>query len=452
MTSFLPPATGLSALAGLNPNGVATADLYARVSKTLLTQNPSISKLSNELTQDQAQLSGLGQLHSALSDFHAVAQSLGGQGLQTAATPSNGAVLGALTSSAAKPGTHAIEVRQLARAQQLVSAGVKTQDTAIGSGGATIIKVELGTASGNGSFNPGRTVKTVNIDATNNTLQGIAAAFKAAGVDTKVVHSGSSYTLNLTGESGGANSLRISVGGDPALQKLLSYNPAGGPGLTETAKAQDALLSVDGKQVTSASNIVTGAIGGAALALKAKGATSVVIAQNAGQIATNVGNFVSAYNDLNSKLSTLSHGALRSDGPSAQVGDQLRQIVGAPALGAIGVTQGSNGALHVDSLKLKNAISADSGAVVKLFSGDGKGITDRIASTIGQVLGTSGSLTRQEGELGRSIAAIAHQKDVLSKALSTQTNSLVQQYAQASKSATSALPGLPAAGSFDFLA
>jgi flagellar hook-associated protein 2 len=462
MTSFLPPASAVAALAGLNPNAVSSADLYARVSKSLLAQNPSIAKLNKSIIQDQAHLSGLGQLHSALANFRAFAQSLGGAGLETAATPSNPAVLAALTSGSAKPASYAIEVKQLAQGQVLTSSAQKAQDVAIGAGGSTTIKVELGTQSGSGSFSPSASsasVKTITIDSSNNTLQGIAAAFNAAGIDAKIVHTGSTYALALNGQTGAANSLRVSVGGDGALQTLLSYNRTGIKGLSETAKAQDAVLTVDGKTVSSASNVVTSVIGGTALALRAKGSTTVSIAQNPDQIATNIGNFVTAYNDLNNKVANLRSGPLNADAGAGQALDQLRQILasgGDTTLATIGVTQGASGALQIDSKKLAGAIAQDPGAVVKLFTGEGKGITDQLAGKIGELLGPSATLSRQEGSVGRDITALSQKKDKLSQALSTQANALVAQYSQASQSTpNTALPGLPGGGAtslFDFLA
>ncbi|HZV64139.1 MAG TPA: flagellar filament capping protein FliD, partial [Telluria sp.] len=390
------PITFGTTTAGLDPNSVSAAELYSRVSKSLLAKNAGVQKLGAALASDQTRLSGLGQLQSALAGFQALTQSVAGVGLQTGATASQPAVLSALTTGSAKVGSYAVEVKQLAQAQVLAARPQKDQAAAIGSGAATTIKVEFGTTAGS-SFAP-RTAKTITIDSGNNSLQGIAAAFKSAGVDARIVKGGAGYTLQLGGDTGSANSLRISVGGDATLQKLLSYNPAGLKGLSETAGAQDAQLTIDGKAVTSASNVVTGQIGGTALALSAKGATQVVVAQDSSAIAGNVANFVKGYNDLAAQLATLKQGALKADPALAQAQDQLAQVVkgSGSALAKAGVTRGQNGQLQIDSKALNGAIGADPDAVSALFTGGGKGVADQLSARIGQLIGANGAIGKQK--------------------------------------------------------
>jgi flagellar hook-associated protein 2 len=447
-----------STLAGLNPNGISATDLYGRVSKSLLAQNASLQKLGATLTRDQTRLSGLGQLQSALANFQALTKSLSGAGLQTAATASNPSILTALTNSAAKTGTFAVNVTQLARAQLLSAKAQASKDTAIGSGATTTIKVELGTESGN-SFAAGGTVKTITIDSSNNSLQGIAKAFKDAGLEANVVKGSKGFTLQLGGQSGKGNSLRISVGGDAALQNLLTYNPAGAKALAETASAQDAELTVDGKAFTSASNVVTGAIAGTALALTAKGATNVVVAQDSTAIAKNVGNFVSGFNSLGERLQALKKDALKADPAIAQVQDQLTQLFkrNEADLGNAGITLGANGKLQIDSNKLNGAIAANADAVAKLFTDNGNGIADQLGARIGQLIGSNGSISKQKVAVDRDISTVSGQKTALTKQLEAQAQSLVAQYAQVSQggSTNTALPGLPGGGAtslFDFLA
>jgi flagellar hook-associated protein 2 len=442
--------------AGLDPNGVSATELYSRVSKSLLAKNASVQKLGAALTRDQTRLSGLGQLQSALAGFQALTQSVSGVGLQTGATVSQPAVLSALTTGTAKAGTYAVEVKQLAQAQVLAARPQKDQAAAIGSGAATAIRIEFGTTGGS-SFAP-RSAKTITIDSSNNSLRGIAAAFKGAGVDAKIVKGSSGYTLQLGGDTGSANSLRISVGGDGALEKLLAYNPAGFKGLSETSAAQDAQLTIDGKAVTSASNVVTGQVGGTALALTAKGKTNVVVAQDSGAIASNVANFVKGYNDLAARLGTLKQGDLKADPALAQVQDQLAQIVkrgGDGSLAKAGVTLGQNGQLQIDSKVLKDAVAADPNAVAKLFTDGGKGVADQLSARIGQLIGTDGAIGKQKVAVGREITSLTSQQTKLTGALTAQANAVVAQYTQVSQGgANSALPGLPGGASslFDFLA
>jgi flagellar hook-associated protein 2 len=441
----------LATLSNLSSSGTNATDLYARISKNLLAHNASVQKINTALERDKTRLSGLGQLQSALANFQALAQSVSGVGLQTAATPSNPAVLSALTTGSAKPGNVDIEVQQLAQAQVLAAQAQASQTQPIGSGEKTTIRIETGVTSGS-NFDP-KSAKTITIDSSNNSLQGIAAAFKAAGIDAQISKTGNSYALELSGGTGSANSLRISVGGDSDLQKLLAYNPAGAKNLSAKSSAQDARLTIDGKSVTSDSNVVTGQIAGVALALKATGKTSVVVAQDASAIGKNVANFVTAVNNANARLDELKKGELKSDASLKQAQDQLQQLLknNEAALAKVGIST-RNGALQIDSKVLNAAVAADADGVARLFTNNGKGIADQAASKFGQLIGNNGAISKQKQVIGRELTTLATQQSNLTKALEAQANSLVTQYSQIGQGSTFTNGNGGSASLFDFLA
>lgn len=438
-------------------DALSPTELYARVSKSLLAQNASVQKLAKGIAADQTKLSGLGQLSSALSDFQAFAQSVNGSGLLTSATAGTPTVLDALTKTGAKPGTYQVDVKQLAQAQQLTSKALSSETAAIGTGASTTIRIELGTTSGS-KFAP-RTAATLTIDASNNSLDGIAKAFKAAGVDASVVKNGSGFSLQLNGQTGAANSLRVSVGGDAALQKLLAFAPGSSSGLSQGRAAQDAQLSIDGKAVTSASNVVTGQVDGTALSLKTVGKTSVVVAQDNSAIAKNVANFASSYNSLAGKLATLRTGELKSDAAIGEVQDQLALLIkGNSALAKAGVTIGADGLVHIDSKTLAAAVAADPVATAKLFTDSGKGVADQLSSKVSQFLGNTGLVGSETQAAKQDASTLGTQHDALAKVLTARANTLVAQYTQATQGTqgsdiSSALPGYTGPTSlFDILA
>lgn len=446
--------TSPSILNTLGTAGLGSADLTARVNNALVSKNAGVQKLSAELARDQTRLSGLGQLSNALATFQAVAQSLDKGGLKTAATASNPAILQGVTVGGAKSGTYQVDVRQLAQAQQLTSRAQQSATKAIGSGATTTIKIDFGTTSGN-NFSVGTQAGVkLTIDASNNSLNGIAAALKAAGIDAGVARSGNGYSLVINGKSGSGESLRISVGGDSALQKLLATNPTGTQNLTQTRAAQDARLSVDGKAITSPGNVITGAIEGTALSLTKVGTTSVTVSQQDSQIGKNVAAFVDAYNRLNDGIKALQKDALKGDPTVTRLTQQLNQLVDGNAqssLAAAGVTRTASGALQLDTKKLDKALLADPQGVAKLFINNGSGVAEKLAGKIDQFLGSKGSLQVQATAIDRDIAALTQRKASLTAALTSQSNSLISQYTQ---SGSNALPGLPAGGKslFDFLA
>lgn len=433
-------------------------DVASRVERTLASQSGGIGKLNSTLTRDQTKLSGLGQLRSALASFQSLAKGLAGEGLSTSASALPKTVLTATAGGSAKAGNYAVEVSQLAQGQLLTSDSFAAADGKIGNGASTTVKIEFGSSSA-GTFTPGAdSAKTITIDSKNNTLAGMAAALKEAGLDATVVKSGSGYALSIAGQSGAAHSMRVSVSGDAAVRAALSYDGAGKGGLNQTAAAQDAVLTVDGKTVKSASNSVSGAIEGATLNLSTKGKSEVKIARDSGQISQNVKTFVAAYNDLNARLQALQKGDLKSDVALGQVSSQLSQLlktggsgVSVSALANAGVTLNANGNLALDEKKLGAAVTADASAVAQLFSNDGKGIADQMASKIAGINGDSGVIVKESVSLNKEIAAVNTKRAALSKALTAQASALAALYTQQAQSASGTGSSAPRS-LFDMLA
>lgn len=438
-----------------------SAEVYAKVEKQMLSQNTGVTKLNNNLTRDQTKLSALGQLQSALAKFQGVAQSMAGSGLSTSATSSTAGVVGATTTDKAASGSYAIDVRQLAQGQTLTAAAQKTSTTAIGTGASAQITIELGSVDGKQfSAGDGKAI-TLTIDSSNNTLDGIAAALKKAGVDASVIKGDDGYTLSLNGKSGADNSMRISVAGDAAISNLLTYSPSASKGMQQTAAAQDALATVAGKEVKSASNTLTSAIDGVTVELKAKGETNLVVAKDSSQIGSNVASFVKAYNELNAKLQSLQDGDLKYDTALKQASTQMSQVLrtasnGVPVsvLASAGVTLGKSGELVLDEKKLKSAIDADPDAVSKLFTNNGKGVADQFGTKIGELTGSSSLITKEVQTVGKEITTLNTKKTELAKALTAQAEALVKLYsAQEQMGIGSVLPGYTGKSSlFDFLA
>ena len=438
-----------------------SAEVYAKVEKQMLSQNTGVTKLNNNLTRDQTKLSALGQLQSALAKFQGVAQSMAGSGLSTSATSSTAGVVGATTTDKAASGSYELNVKQLAQGQTLLSGAQKSSSTPIGTGAPALVKIEVGTADGKQFTAGSGKIISLTIDSSNNSLDGIAAALKQQGIDASVVKGPDGYALSLNGKSGADSSMRISVSGDAAVSNLLAYAPGSSKGMQQTAAAQDALLTVDGKDIKSGTNTLTTAIEGATIELKKKGTTDLVIAKDSSQIASNVASFVTAYNDLNTKLQSLQQGDLKSDTALGQVRSQMEQVLrtastGVPAsvLSSAGVTLGKSGELVLDEKKLKAAIEADPDAVSKLFTNNGKGVADQFASKIGELTGETSIIRKEVQTVGKDITTLTNKKAVLAKALTAQAQALVKAYsAQEQMGTNSALPGYTGKNSlFDFMA
>jgi flagellar hook-associated protein 2 len=407
---------------GLGATSSRLSDLYTSATKSLLAQNPGIKTIDAQLRRDDARLSSLGKMALALDSFRSSAGSLSAAGLDMAASSSAKGVEAKLSGAGAVAGVHTVEVKQLAQAQQLTSKALPARDTALGTGSATVIKVDSGSSS-----------TTVKIDAGSNTLDGIAKAMRDAGLDAQVVQDGKGFALSLTGKSGAANAMRINVSGDPVLQGLLSYGPGINSAMTQKTAAQDAQLLVDGKTVTASTNKVDTAITGVSLTLTATGKSDVKVARDPSAIAANVKNLVGAFNTLNSQLGALRTGDAASDTALNQVVTQMGQVLdGADpkALAEIGISR-KNGGLALDETKLKAAIAADPERVMGMFAKSGNGLAEQLAKRAGQQIASGGAVANQAHVVQQDVDKLSDKKDKMTDAVSRQAAMLAQQYALA---------------------
>lgn len=311
-------------------------------------------------------------------------------------------------------------------------------------GGATIVSItngtdfvisEAATADGSGvalqaeaTFSSsGSGTKTVTIDSSNNSLQGIRDAINAAkiGVTATIINDGDAtnpYRLSLSSNSNGAsNSMKISVSGDAGVGALLAHDPASSTGqnLSETVAAQNANFKVNGVAVSKNSNTVADVVQGVTLTLN-KVTTSpatLTVARDTGSISTAVAGFVKGYNDLSKTLKDMSaynsatqKGAvLQGDSAVRSLQSQLRGIFNTPIVGTsgalttlsdVGVSFQRDGSLALDQAKLDSAIANNFSDIAGLFAATGKA-TD---SLVGYVRATSST---QAGSYAVDVTQIA---------------------------------------------
>jgi flagellar hook-associated protein 2 len=436
----IPSTTTAAATAGSK----SLSDLYGSAVKSLTARSTGLQGIDAQLRRDDARLSTLGRLANVLDDVKSVAGTVAASGLKLATQVDGKAVDARITAAGAAAGTHKVDVKQLAQGQQLSTVTVPSATTAIGSGTPTVVKIQTGSDT-----------KTLRIGAPDNTLEGIAAAFKAAGIDAKLVTGDKGVALSLSGRPGAANAMRVQVSGDPALQALLAWQPPARGTVTQTSAAQDAVVNVDGKAVTSAGNRLTGAIAGVTLDLKATGTGTVTIADDNDAIARNVKAFAAAVNGLPARLAGLKSGDVASDRLLAQIQDQVARLVGGAdpaALAAIGVGT-KNGKLTVDETKLNAAIAAAPDRVAKVFADGGTGLADKLGAGLAQQLATGSTLADQATAVTKDRDALADKKTQMTQAVNAQASSLVQQYANAGANSLFGMmsQGRPASA-FDFLA
>lgn len=264
----------------------------------------------------------------------------------------------------------------------------------------------------------------------------------------------SSIAANSSANNGAA-SAATSTDVSAKVQKALA---AANPGIAKL----NATLTRDQTKLSALGQLQSALAGFQALAasLSGSGKTTVAVSQDPAQIGKNVKAFVAAYNDLNQKLQALQKGGLKSDTALNQVSSQLSQLlktggagVSVSALANAGVALDASGNLKLDDKKLTAALAADSAAVGKLFTNDGKGIADQLAAKAGAFT-TSGSVVGHEAaSLIKEITSVNAKRNQLSQTLTAQASALAALYSQQAQSGTGGGTfGSGATSLFDMLA
>lgn len=391
-----------------SPGVGSNLDVNSIVTQLMTVEKQPLTLLNQREASYQAKLSAFGSLSGALSSFQSSLSNLTLSSKFNAfsATMADTSIASATARSSAQPGSYNINVTQLAKSQTLITQGVASTSAAIGGSGKTTLSFDFGTIGAdatlsngvysNGSFaaDATRATATVTIDSSNNTLQGIRDAINAAnlGVSASIISDGSAtpYRLVLTSTASGANSsMRIQVDGDAGLQNLLSYDAAGTQNLTQTSQAQDSKLTVNGINVVSHNLSVADAIQGTTLTLSKEGSTTLTVSRDTSSLSTTLNGFVTAYNNLQKTISSLTSydpdtkaaGTLNGDATTRMVQNQVRQVLGNTigntggqlnSLTQLGISIDKSGTMSLDSSKLQKAIDNNYADIGSLFATVGR--------------------------------------------------------------------------------
>jgi len=318
----------------------------------------------------QTQVSSLTQLNtevSALADAINNLSDVGGTINSRNVSSSQPGLVTASASNAAPAGSHTVVVSSLATSASYYSDPVATSTTPLTNGTFTI---QVGTG----------TPATVTIDNTNNTLDGLAAAITNMnlGVSASVINDANGARLAIVSNASGAAS------------DLTITDEAGGLTFTKGATGTNASLTVDGVPISSASNVVTGAVVGLTLNLVGADPNTQVqvgITPDSDKIKQAVTDFVTAYNtivqDLSSQFTynttTNSAGPLAADSAARLVQNQMLSAVtyngtstaGFNTLASIGVNMNNDGTLTIDDAQLTDAITSNYSGVQSFFHNAG---------------------------------------------------------------------------------
>lgn len=356
----------LEAALGASTPGI---DVNAAVSASLSAAEAPEQQWETQESLLQSQQSALTQIQTDASNLDTVAQSLNsltGPLTATTVTSSNSSVVTATSASGSALGNNVVIVKSLATNDSWSSSTLASASATVPAGSFTITP-----ASG--------TAATITTDGTQ-TLSDLASQINGddLGVSANVITDASGSWLSIVNNtSGSASDFTVTTSG---------YT---GFGFSEVEPGANASLTVNGNQISSASNTVTGVIPGLTLNLLGTSSSPVTlsVAPDTSQASTAINQFVSDYNTLISAVNTQftdtngeGEGVLATD-PSVRAlqSDLLQSIdytytpasgtTTMPNLSSMGITMNSDGTLSVDSATLNNALKSNYNDVQQFFQG-----------------------------------------------------------------------------------
>ncbi|MCF4995130.1 flagellar filament capping protein FliD [Pseudomonas syringae] len=446
MASIILPGTGLGS--GLDTGAIVKALVEA-------DKSAKQGQIDRATATNTASISGIGSLKSLMAAFTKSMSDLSSttspQFLGYAATVSDAKVLGAVASNTAVSGTYSINVKNLATASKVTSAAFENGVTSSIDEGTLTFK--QGTKSYNLDIGAGATLQSVR-DSINSDV-----SLKAAGISANIVTDSFGSRLVLGSTTTGANS-DISVEGIPSLEidgsavvgtstSPMTKDSAGSIG----AVAIDASFTIDGMELTSASNTVDKAVSGMTFNLLATGTSTVTVASNNDGLKASIQKFVDSYNALANGITSLTKATADSDGnltvPAALTGDALPRSILATMRGPLSetgagdkltvlaqlgiTTDQKTGALNFDSTKFTAAMNDKKlgGDVQQLFLGDAgedNGLLSRMTKALEPYSATDGILTQRTTSLNVTKKKLGEDQDALDRRIETLTAVLTKKY------------------------
>lgn len=430
-------------MASISSSGIGSGlDIVGIVQQLVAAEAaPVETRLAQQEARTQSKLSAYGSLNAALADFLDKLETTKSTTsfLARKATSDNASLFAAVVSDSAVPASYSIEVERLAQAQKLTSGAFVDADAVVGTG-------TLSLSVGAVSFD-------IEIDAENNTLAGIRDAINAApdnaGIAATIVNADAGSYLILTGEETGvANSLTVTQsGGDGGLASIV-YDPANGmSALTESIAAADSLIRVDGFDVLSETNSVSGAIDGVILDLKSAELgtlASLQIENDEEAVQQTIGEFVESYNKLIDTFDQLTDydvenelGApLLGDATVRSIREQIRRefstaVKSIPlpfsTLTEIGVESQLDGKLSLADDQLSDVLANDFNQVGQLFTAQ-DGFAVRLHELVDGFLASDGIVDVRTKGFASRIDEFADQRDALGERLASLETRLLRQF------------------------
>lgn len=386
-------------------------DVSSLIEQLMIFESRNLNRLQTQESDYQVQLSAFGKLANELDTFKSEMYKLADMNKFNvfSHTVSDETVLSISTDENASQGQHEINITQMAMAHKLDSTPFTDGQTAIGATGVMQITV------GAESFE-------ITVDGTNNTLTGIRNLINSSEANTGVKAS----ILNIDDGFGGTESRLVLASSLTGTANTVSVSDTSGSvaatlNLVQSQAAKDAIIILDGYNVTRSSNSIDDALEGVTINLLAAsaGTVDVNISHDQDAIKESIQSFVDAYNHLIDKLDGFKNGDIGNEGTLRLIKSQLRSILMSEVSGVgvysylfeIGVrTDSTDGVasekLVIDTASLDNALDENFTGVAALFGDKNNGVAVLLEKAARDFIKYDGLVKAKQDGLGRTISRI----------------------------------------------
>jgi len=392
---------------------------------------PKQTQINNQTATATTTLSAIGTIKSALETYRAALTKL-----NTAASfnglsgsSSDEAIAKIKLGDGASSGTYSLEVTQLATASKISTQVYKNTSTIVNdSGESQTLTISQGNATHNVSIAAGATLQQAR-DSINDQLQ-------SKGITANIVTDASGSRLIFSSTKMG-DGTELTLGGTADMAT----------GVTTIAEPQNAKYKLDGLELESASNTVTGAVSGVDITLVKEGKSSLVVASNNDTLKTSVQSFVTAYNALMTTINAQTKVTTGADDSSASgaslTGDAtMRSLVssirseltrsvgtgGLRTLSQLGInTVQKTGLLELNNDKWDAAVKTMGADISGLFVGK-EGLLSRMTAATEEYAKTGGILASRQASLTTQLKQLEESQTALDRRIESLTDTLTKKY------------------------
>ena len=436
-------------------------DINSMVSQLVALERRPLDAMRAEANRLQTQVSSYGKLNSLFSGLQDASNRLASSALwaRTVATSSDDSAVAVIGGNGAAAGRYAVSVQALAGSQTVAAVTPLVDANALVGSGS--LSIELGRwETGSFTAQAGAAAVTLDVgpDDTLGTLRDKINAL-GAGVTAALVTDAAGVRLSLRSSATGAdNGFRITASDDDgsttdtAGLSRFAYDPAGGgAGMALKQDATDARATVNGIDIVSASNELTGVVEGLTLRLRKETATAVDLAveRDGAGLKEAVKSFAEAYSELARYIAEQTKydpaakvgGPLQGDSGVGSLRQQMRAVLNAASgasavfarLSDVGLELQRDGTLAIDDARVEAALAQPLELQRAFAHRDSdvpanNGFARRYADLAAQVLGIDGSLTTRTEGLRQRITRNGEQQERLNERVERFQQRLVAQY------------------------